>query len=78
MAISVGRSIGRIERDGDLDPPRVADDRDALVRRQLRADVKVRWRPPGNSSRALASRSVLNFGSQSIVATTRVGSAPKM
>ncbi len=33
--------------------------------------AKVSWRPPGNSRSALASRSVLNFGSQSIVATTR-------
>ena len=74
------RPVGRrVERDDDLDPPRVADDRDPLMRGQLRRDAERQMPPAGEFERSRwpAGR-CRKFGSRSSVATTRVGSAAKM
>ena len=60
--ISSGRSIGALNGTQNFDPPRRPGDGHALMPGELRAALKVRWRPPGNSMSALASRSVPKFG----------------
>ena len=79
MSTEISAAVeGRVERDLDLDPPLRAEDRHALMGHDCVPTVKIRMASAANSSSALARRSVSNFGSQSIVATTRRGSAPKM